>query len=85
MDRAYERGRALSIECENPMLRVYVTNDNSDVYEDRFLQIARSDSGRVNPTLILIGTRLGIDHITPLYWDALKATLQYPQSVGIAG
>lgn len=76
---------ALSIECENPMLRVYVTNDNSDVYEDRFLQIARSDSGRVNPTLILIGTRLGIDHITPLYWEALKATLQYPQSVGIAG
>ncbi|THC91435.1 hypothetical protein EYZ11_009102 [Aspergillus tanneri] len=30
-------------------------------------------------------TRLGIDHITPVYWGALKAALHFPQSVGIAG
>ena len=49
------------------------------------MSLARDDSGRIRPTLILLGTRLGIDHVTPVYWDALKATLQYPQSVGIAG
>lgn len=49
------------------------------------MSIARDSSGRVQPTLILLGTRLGIDHVTHVYWDALKATLQYPQSMGIAG
>lgn len=47
--------------------------------------IACDSSGKVQPTLILLGTRLGIDHVTPVYWDALKAILQYPQSMGIAG
>ncbi|KJK67656.1 Peptidase family C54 [Aspergillus parasiticus SU-1] len=28
---------------------------------------------------------LGIDNVTPVYWDGLKAVLQLPQSVGIAG
>lgn len=49
------------------------------------MDIARDHSGYIRPTLILLGTRLGIDHITPVYWDALKAALQCPQSVGIAG
>lgn len=66
-------------------MKVYVTNDNSNVYQDKFTDLARDDSGHIKPTLILLGTRLGIDHVTPVYWDALKATLQYPQSVGIAG
>lgn len=41
--------------------------------------------GQIQPTLILMGLRLGIDHVTSVYWDGLQATLQYPQSVGIAG
>lgn len=49
------------------------------------MNVARNSSGVFQPTLILLGTRLGIDHITPVYWDGLKATLQFPQSVGIAG
>ena len=49
------------------------------------MSIARSDSGYIRPTLILLGTRLGIDNVTPVYWDALTAVVQYPQSVGIAG
>lgn len=77
--------QALSSQCEHPKLRVYITNDSSEVYEDRFIQIACEDSGHIQPTLILLGIRLGIDHITPVYWDGLKAALQYPQSVGIAG
>lgn len=77
--------RALSRECHDAGLNVYVTSDTSDVYEDKFRAIARGDSGNITPTLILLGLRLGIDRVTPAYWEGLKAILQYPQSVGIAG
>lgn len=78
-------GRLLSTQSEVPQLRVYLTNDTSDVYEDKFAHVAHDESGRIQPTLILIGTRLGIDNVTPAYWDGLRAALTYPQSVGIAG
>jgi cysteine protease ATG4 len=67
------------------MLQVYVTDDSSDVYQDKFMSVSRNDQGIVRPTLILLGLRLGIDRVTTLYWDGLKAMLQFPQSVGIAG
>jgi cysteine protease ATG4 len=66
-------------------LKVYVSGDGADVYEDKLKQIAVDDEGNWQPTLILVGTRLGIDKITPVYWEALKASLQIPQSIGIAG
>ncbi|KAI0475105.1 cysteine protease ATG4 [Xylariaceae sp. FL0804] len=68
-----------------PTLRVYSTGDGPDVYEDNFMKIARPDGTTFHPTLILVGTRLGIDKITPVYWEALVASLQMPQSIGIAG
>lgn len=49
------------------------------------MKIARQESPHFQPTLLLVGTRLGIDHVTPVYWDALKDALCMPQSVGIAG
>jgi len=49
------------------------------------MKIAKPDGGEFHPTLILVGTRLGIDKITPVYWEALIASLQMPQSAGIAG
>ncbi|PWY65027.1 hypothetical protein BO70DRAFT_324980 [Aspergillus heteromorphus CBS 117.55] len=75
----------LSSQCDNLPLKVYVTNDTSEVYQDKFMSVAQNDMGVFQPTLILLGTRLGIDHITPVYWDGLKAVLRFPQSVGIAG
>lgn len=66
-------------------LRVYVTGDGSDVYEDGVMKVAKSDDGVFQPTLILVGTRLGIDKVTPVYWEALKYSLQMTQSMGIAG
>ena len=66
-------------------MRVYVTGDGPDIYEDTLLRIAGKDKGEFQPTLLLIGTRLGIDRVTPAYREALKAALQLPQSVGIAG
>ncbi|KAH8727247.1 putative cysteine protease ATG4 [Phaeosphaeriaceae sp. PMI808] len=66
-------------------LKVYLSGDGADVYEDKLRQIAEDENGQWQPTLILVGTRLGIDKITPVYWEALKASLQIPQSMGIAG
>ncbi len=77
--------RALSNNFEAAGLKVYVTGDGPDVFEDTLFQIARSGTQQFCPTLLLVGTRLGIDRVTPAYWDALKAVLQMPQSVGIAG
>jgi len=75
----------LSNRHESSALRVYITGDGSDVYEDRFMGIAKAEGATFKPTLILVGTRLGIDKVTPAYWEALKASLQMPQSIGIAG
>jgi hypothetical protein len=77
--------RALSNNDKNSDLRVYMSGDGSDVYEDTFMNIAKPDGGIFKPTLVLVGTRLGIDKVTPVYWEALQASLKMPQSVGIAG
>lgn len=77
--------RALSHEYQGTGLKVYVNGDGADVYEDSFFKLAKASDGTFNPTLILVGIRLGIDRVTPAYWEALKASLQLPQSVGIAG
>ncbi|KAI0198682.1 cysteine protease atg4 [Astrocystis sublimbata] len=71
--------------ANEPTLRVYSTGDGPDVYEDNFMKVARPDGTDFHPTVILVGTRLGIDKITPVYWEALTAALQMPQSIGIAG
>jgi cysteine protease ATG4 len=49
------------------------------------MSIAKPDGSLFKPTLVLVGTRLGIDKVTPVYWDALQASLQMRQSIGIAG
>ncbi|KAI9666316.1 MAG: Cysteine protease atg4 [Bathelium mastoideum] len=77
--------KVLTDQYSEAGLRVYSTGDSSDVYEDRFFAVAKDEHGVVQPTLILLGIRLGIDRVTPVYWDALQAALQMPQSVGIAG
>jgi cysteine protease ATG4 len=84
--------KELSTEAAASGLRVYVNPAGSEVFEDRFLRIASSSpnpssdsSPTINPTLILLGIRLGLDRITPVYHEALKSSLTYPQSIGIAG
>ena len=80
--------QALSADCASAAgLRVYVTPSASEVYEDRFRSIARASATdqTIQPTLILLGIRLGLDRITPVYHEALKSSLTYPQSIGIAG
>ncbi|KAJ6788889.1 hypothetical protein PWT90_00099 [Aphanocladium album] len=73
------------MDANETNMRVYMTGDSPDVYEDSFMSTARGGDGVFKPTIILISTRLGIDKITPVYWEALISALQMPQSVGIAG
>ncbi|KAF2100062.1 putative cysteine protease atg4 [Rhizodiscina lignyota] len=77
--------KALANGYPDAGMKVYVTGDGSAVYEDSFMRIAKSENGQFTPTLILVGTRLGIDRVNPVYWEGLKASLQMPQSIGIAG
>ncbi|KAL5040834.1 hypothetical protein BDW71DRAFT_28939 [Aspergillus fruticulosus] len=77
--------QGLAARYNQSKLQVYIADGNSDVYQDKFMSVSRDAEGTVRPTLILLGLRLGIDRITAVYWDGLKAVLQLPQSVGIAG
>ncbi|KAH7921416.1 hypothetical protein BV22DRAFT_1198205 [Leucogyrophana mollusca] len=62
----------------------------SDVYAASNVHIGsprrhakRSWGGRA--VLVLIGIRLGIDGVNPIYYDTIKGLYTLPQSVGIAG
>jgi cysteine protease ATG4 len=57
------------------------------VYIDSLVATAtqKDADDQFQPTLILLGIRIGIEKITPAYHAALKAILELPQSVGIAG
>lgn len=78
--------RALASKIPTSNLRVYVRPNDSDIYADSLIAAATSDSSEAfHPTLILLGVRLGIDRITPVYHAALAATLELPHCVGIAG
>ncbi|KZF18889.1 putative cysteine protease atg4 [Xylona heveae TC161] len=76
---------ALVNELSGIGLKVYVTGDGDDIYEDRLMKVATTEDGTFTPTLLLVGIRLGIDRVTPLYWESLKSSLTLSQSVGIAG
>lgn len=63
-----------------------MTGDGSDVYEDSVFKLAKDNpQNTFQAILLLVGIRLGIDRVTPVYWEALVAALQLPQSIGIAG
>lgn len=80
----YHEYRALTND-KNIGMKVYISGDSGDVYQDSLNSIAMPDGQNFIPTLVLVGIRLGIERITPVYWEALKACLTMPQSVGIAG
>nr|POF02277.1 putative cysteine protease atg4 [Quercus suber] len=78
---------ALTEKYHDAGLRVYARPDDGDVYIDSVLATAsaKDANDEFQPTLIVLGVRLGIDRITPIYHAALTAALELPQSVGIAG
>ena len=80
-----DKYRALSNAYPACGLAVYVTGDGADVYQDELFELAEASNNAFRPVLILVGIRLGIDRVTPAYWEALASSLKLPQSVGIAG
>ncbi|KIP05763.1 hypothetical protein PHLGIDRAFT_107790 [Phlebiopsis gigantea 11061_1 CR5-6] len=76
-------------------LGVHVAADGGTIYESEVF--AASHTGLGSPrrhtrrvwgdraVLILIGHRLGLDGVNPIYYDTLKTLYTWPQSVGIAG
>ncbi|KAG0246441.1 hypothetical protein B0O80DRAFT_493178 [Mortierella sp. GBAus27b] len=65
-------------------LNVYVTTDGV-IYKNQVEEtMARNKSGFSN-LLILVTIRLGIDKLNPIYNNAIKATFEFPQTLGIAG
>lgn len=65
-------------------LKVYVTNDSGDIFEDELQKLSTTNE-IFQPTLILCGIRLGVKNINIIYWDFLKYIMSISQSVGIAG
>ncbi|KAG0292910.1 Cysteine protease atg4 [Linnemannia gamsii] len=66
-------------------LGVYVTTDGV-VYKDQVEEAATlKKSNGFGHLLILVTIRLGIDKLNPIYNDAIKATFEFPQTLGIAG
>ncbi|CCH41822.1 putative cysteine protease atg4 [Wickerhamomyces ciferrii] len=66
-------------------VKVYIGSDSGDIYENDVFKVAKDENGVFKPILILLGLRLGIDNINPVYWDSLKAILNSKESIGIAG
>ncbi|KAI0697475.1 hypothetical protein BC835DRAFT_1413706 [Cytidiella melzeri] len=76
-------------------LGIYVASDGGMIYESEVIAASHTGIGSPRrhvrkiwgdrPVLILIGHRLGIDGVNPLYYNFIKTLYTWPQSVGIAG
>lgn len=72
-------------------LAVSVASDgvvyDSDVYSASNFGRRKHSSSRWGGTavLVLIGIRLGIEGVNPIYYEGIKTLFTFPQSVGIAG
>ncbi|KAG6332117.1 hypothetical protein ID866_6969 [Astraeus odoratus] len=56
----------------------------SNVHTRSPRRLARSSWGE-RAVLVLVGIRLGLDGVNPIYYGAIKSLFTFPQSVGIAG
>ncbi|KAJ1919343.1 Cysteine protease atg4 [Mycoemilia scoparia] len=61
------------------------TNSSPLKSKSKTLNTSAFTSCAIQPTLILASTRLGIDHVNPIYYPFIQACLTFSQSVGIAG
>ncbi|KAF9920943.1 Cysteine protease atg4 [Linnemannia zychae] len=77
--------KALVHNYQESGLGVYVTTDGV-IYKDQVKEAATlKKSNGFGHLLILVTIRLGIDKLNPIYNDAIKATFEFPQTLGIAG
>ncbi|KAJ2915830.1 hypothetical protein MD484_g4601, partial [Candolleomyces efflorescens] len=66
---------------------LYQTDVHAASHGDHFGRSPRrhTKSWGDRPVLVLVGVRLGIDGVNPIYYNTVKALYTFPQSVGIAG
>jgi cysteine protease ATG4 len=65
-------------------LNVYIGSGVGDIYEPDLFKVFKKE-GTFRPTLILLGVRLGVENINPIYWESLKSLLASGESCGISG
>ncbi|OBZ79635.1 Cysteine protease ATG4 [Grifola frondosa] len=78
-----EAGLGVALAVDNVLYEsdVFVAS-RSSVSSPRSFGMSRWGDRAV---LILVGARLGLDGVTPVYYDVIKTLFTFPQSVGIAG
>ncbi|ORZ23258.1 hypothetical protein BCR42DRAFT_318587 [Absidia repens] len=79
-----EANMAVYVAMDGVVYRKDIYNQSNSAGEDDNNDDI-SPSSVFKPTLILVTIRLGIDHLHPSYYPALKACFQLPYFVGIAG
>ena len=62
-----EDNSILCAELDDVKINTHLAGDGADIYENELV-----DPELSRPTLILIGVRLGIDKVNPIYYEALK-------------
>ncbi|EPS95700.1 hypothetical protein FOMPIDRAFT_143470 [Fomitopsis schrenkii] len=79
-----EAGLGVSVAADGGVIYqsdVYAVSHSVIGPPQRYARLSWGDRG----VLILIGIRLGLDGVNPVYYDTIKALYTFPQSVGIAG
>ncbi|KAL4074355.1 peptidase family C54-domain-containing protein [Scleroderma yunnanense] len=78
-----EAGLGVAVAADGVVYQsdVYVA---SNVHMHSPRRMARSSWGG-RAVLVLVGIRLGLDGVNPIYYGAVKALFTFPQSIGIAG
>ncbi|SPO26209.1 uncharacterized protein UTRI_02485 [Ustilago trichophora] len=86
--------KQLVLEFPDAGIAVELAHDGVFYLDEQFGKARSSAAGSngrkggaylAKPVLILIGIRLGLDSVNPIYYESVKATFSFPHSVGIAG
>ncbi|WWC85959.1 uncharacterized protein L201_000829 [Kwoniella dendrophila CBS 6074] len=84
----YQASNLSSAGWNIPSLPHQSTKNGRDVPIQRQSSSSTEKSGTVwgdKAVLILVGIRLGLDGVNPIYYESIKELFVFPQSVGIAG
>ncbi|KAF8633482.1 hypothetical protein AX15_001409 [Amanita polypyramis BW_CC] len=81
-----ECGLAVAVAIDSALYQsdVYTASHGGTAHARSPRKMVRTTWGD-RPVLVLLGVRLGIDRVNPIYYDTIKQLYTFPQSIGIAG
>ncbi|KAK2461157.1 hypothetical protein APHAL10511_006684 [Amanita phalloides] len=81
-----ESGLSVAIAIDSALYQsdVYIASHGGTAHARSPRKMVKTTWGD-RPVLLLLGVRLGIDRVNPIYYDTIKQLYTFPQSVGIAG